>query len=82
MKRLILIIVLLILFAVNNFLHFWEYRKICEFRETFKLQSEMEVKRTSLMVIYQEVLQNVVREVDALKNNSTRPNFGLPNEEE
>ncbi len=47
--------------------HVWEYRKIREFARTFQAQSEIELKRTALMVIYQQILRNTVREINELK---------------
>jgi len=70
MKRLFFILLTVGVIASVAF-HVWEYRKIREFTQTFQIQSEIEVKRTALMVIYQQVLQNTVRELDTLKQEKT-----------
>ena len=60
-------------------LHLWEVRKINEFSKTFETLSEIELKRTSLMVLQQQVLQNVVREVENNKiQKLEKPDFKLP----
>ena len=64
-----LILFLLIGLITSGFFHYWEFKRIREFSATFQTQSEIETKRTSLLVIYQEVLRNVVRELDELKQN-------------
>ena len=65
MKKKIVIVSGIIAFFVSIIaLHIWEVRKINEFSKTFETLSEIELKRTSLMVLQQQVLQNVVREVE------------------
>ncbi len=59
--------VLGLVIAVSGFLHYWEFRKISEFTDTFQIQSEIEVKRTALMLIQQKVIQNTVAELNQLK---------------
>ena len=49
-------------------LHYREYRKSQEISDILRIQAEIEFKRTSLMVVYQEVLQSVVKELDAMKH--------------
>ncbi|MBE6374684.1 MAG: hypothetical protein E7055_21800 [Lentisphaerae bacterium] len=66
MKRIIPILLLLLLIA-SMALHFWEIRKIRNFSEIFAVQAAIEVKRTSLMVVYQEVLKNMAKEVEELR---------------
>ena len=66
MKRIIPILLLLLLIA-SMALHFWEVRKIRNFSEIFAVQAAIEVKRTSLMVVYQEVLKNMAKEVEELR---------------
>ena len=70
MKRLMNILLFLLLTS-SLALHFWEYRKIEEYSRTFALQSQIEVKRTALMVIYQEVLKNMAKELDSLRERKT-----------
>ena len=67
MKKHFLYLVIFSALAASAGFHYWEYRKIQEFSNTFHLQSEIEVKRIALMVLYQEILQNVTREVDHLR---------------
>lgn len=67
-----LILFLLIGLITSGFFHYWEFKRIREFSATFQTQSEIETKRTSLLVIYQEVLRNVVRELDELKQNGKK----------
>ena len=69
MKRIIPILFFLLLVASMIF-HFWEIRKIREFSETFAVQAAIEVKRTSLMVVYQEVLKNMAKEVEELRKRN------------
>lgn len=66
MKRIIPILLLLLLIA-SMALHFWEVRKIRNFSEIFAVQAAIEVKRTSLMVVYQEVLKNMAKEIEELR---------------
>lgn len=66
MKRIIPILLLLLL-IVSMALHFWEIRKIRNFSEIFAVQAAIEVKRTSLMVVYQEVLKNMAKEIEELR---------------
>ncbi len=66
MKRIIPILLLLLLIA-SMALHFWEIRKIRNFSEIFAVQATIEVKRTSLMVVYQEVLKNMAKEIEELR---------------
>lgn len=71
MRRLIFPILITLGFIIGGLLHYREYRKSREFAETFRIQSEIEFKRTSLLVIQQQLLQNIVRELDALKQGRT-----------
>lgn len=66
MKRIMPILLLLLLIA-SMALHFWEIRKIRNFSEIFAVQAAIEVKRTSLMVVYQEVLKNMAKEIEELR---------------
>ena len=66
MKRILSAMIFLLLIASMG-LHFWEICKIREFSETFAVQAAIEVKRTSLMVVYQEVLKNMAKEVEELR---------------
>ena len=66
MNRLILVLMAFLL-AGSLALHVWEYRKIREHAETLALQAEIEVKRTALLVLHQEVLQNMAKELDVLR---------------
>ena len=66
MKQRIAFALIIIAFAMSGALHYREYRKSQEFSDTFRIQAEIEFKRTSLMVVYQEVLQSVVKELNAL----------------
>ncbi len=68
MKQRIAFALIIIAFAMSGALHCWEYRKIREFSDTFRIQAEIEFKRTSLMVVYQEVLQSMAKELDAMKH--------------
>ena len=69
MKRILSAMIFLLLVASMIF-HFWEIRKIREFSETFAVQAAIEVKRTSLMVVYQEVLKNMAKEVEELRKRN------------
>jgi hypothetical protein len=66
MKRILSAMIFLLLIASMG-LHFWEIRKIREFSETFTVQAAIEVKRTSLMVVYQEVLKNMAKDIEELR---------------
>lgn len=66
MKRILSAMIFLLLIASMG-LHFWEIRKIREFSKTFAVQAAIEVKRTSLMVVYQEVLKNMAKEIEELR---------------
>ncbi len=66
MKRILSAMIFLLLVASMIF-HFWEIRKIREFSETFAVQAAIEVKRTSLMVVYQEVLKNMAKDIEELR---------------
>lgn len=66
MKRILSAMIFLLLVASMIF-HFWEIRKIREFSKTFAVQAAIEVKRTSLMVVYQEVLKNMAKEIEELR---------------
>ena len=68
MKQRIAFALIIIAFAMSGALHYREYRKSQEFSDTFRIQAEIEFKRTSLMIVYQEVLQSVVKELDAMKH--------------
>ena len=69
MKRILSAMIFLLLIASMG-LHFWEIRKIREFSKTFAVQAAIEVKRTSLMVVYQEVLKNMAKEVEELRKRN------------
>lgn len=69
MKRILSAMIFLLLIASMG-LHFLEIRKIREFSETFAVQAAIEVKRTSLMVVYQEVLKNMAKEVEELRKRN------------
>lgn len=71
-KQNISILFLLIGVIASGILHCWEFKKIREFSAIFQTQSEIEMKRLSLLVIYQEVLRNVVRELDELKQTERK----------
>ena len=78
-KKLIIIAVIIAAFASSIALHIWEIKKINEFSDTFETLSQIELKRTSLMVLQQQVLQNVVREVEnGKKQEQEKPDFQLP----
>ena len=78
-KKLIIIAVIIAAFASSISLHIWEIKKINEFSKTFETLSQIELKRTSLMVLQQQVLQNVVREVEnEKKQDLAKPDFNLP----
>ena len=66
MKRILSAMIFLLLIASMG-LHFWEIRKIREFSKTFAVQAAIEVKRTSLMVVYQEVLKNMAKDIEELR---------------
>ena len=70
MNRLILVLMFLLLTG-SMFLHVWEYHKIREHAEALALQAEIEVKRTALLVLHQEVLQSVAKELDAMRESKT-----------
>ncbi len=72
MNRLILVLMAFLL-AGSLALHVWEYRKIREHDETLALQAEIEVKRTALLVLHQEVLQNMAKELDVLREQKIEP---------
>ena len=64
-------LLLFLLLAASMILHCWEYRKIQDFSKTFALQAQIETKRTALMVLYQEVLINLAKELDSLRKQKT-----------
>ena len=64
-------ILLFLLLAASMILHCWEYRKIQDFSKTFALQAQIETKRTALMVLYQEVLKNMAKELESLRERKT-----------
>ena len=68
MKKLIFPLLIALAFAASGTLHYREYRKSQEISDILRIQAEIEFKRTSLMVVYQEVLQSVVKELDAMKH--------------
>ena len=70
MNRLILVLMAFLL-AGSLALHVWEYRIIREHAEALALQAEIEVKRTALLVLHQEVLQSVAKELDAMRESKT-----------
>ena len=70
MKR-IMNLLLFLLLTGSLALHCWEYRKIDEYSQTFALQAQIETKRTALMVLYQEVLINMAKELDSLREQKT-----------
>ena len=59
MKQRIAFALIIIAFAMSGTLHYREYRKSQEISDTFRIQAEIEFKRTSLMVIYQEVAEDL-----------------------
>ena len=78
-KKIVIIAVSIAAFASSISLHIWEIKKINEFSKTFETLSLIELKRTSLMVLQQQVLQNVVREVESSKKQGLeKPDFKLP----
>ena len=78
-KKIVIISVIIAAFASSIMLHIWEIKKINEFSDTFETLSQIELKRTSLMVLQQQVLQNVVREVEnGKKQGLEKPDFQLP----
>jgi len=79
-RKNIWIIILMLTLCVSFVLHGWAIRKINEFSNIFETQAQIELKRTALMVIYQDVLQNLVREVDVLKQERDEKlnDFELP----
>ena len=78
-KKIFIIAVIIAAFASSISLHIWEIKKINEFSDTFETLSQIELKRTSLMVLQQQVLQNVVREVESSKKQGLeKPDFKLP----
>ena len=78
-KKVIIIAVIIAAFASSISLHIWEIKKINEFSNTFETLSQIELKRASLMVLQQQVLQNVVREVEnSKKQGLEKPDFQLP----
>ena len=68
MKQRIAFALIIIAFAMSGALHYREYRKSQEISDILRIQAEIEFKRTSLMVVYQEVLQSVVKELDTMKH--------------
>ena len=64
-------LLLFLLLTGSLALHCWEYRKIAEYSQTFALQAQIETKRTALMVLYQEVLINLAKELDSLREQKT-----------
>ena len=64
MKQRIAFALIIIAFAMSGALHYREYRKSQEISDILRIQAEIEFKRTSLMVVYQEVLQSVVKELE------------------
>ena len=68
MKQRIAFALILIVFAMSGVLHYREYRKSQEISDILRIQTEIEFKRSSLMVVYQEVLQSVVKELGAMKH--------------
>lgn len=59
--------ILAIFLTASGILHIWEYRKIREFSDNFAVQSQIELKRTALMVLYQEIIQNMAKQIDILR---------------
>lgn len=85
MKKIICHILIILILVCTIIMQVLNQRRIHEVSVILGIQSEVEVKQTGLMVIYQEVLQNLVREVDELKkipeNQDGGPgklDFGLP----
>ncbi|MBN2640919.1 MAG: hypothetical protein JXR78_04660 [Victivallales bacterium] len=70
MKRALFIIMLSSTIIASGLMHIWEYKKIREFSATLQIQSEIEFKRTALLVIHQQVLHNAIRELDELRRKS------------
>ena len=73
MKTRLMNILLFLMLCIGMCLHVWEWRRIREFSETFALQSQIEAKRTALMVVYQEVLKNMAKELDSLRERKEEP---------
>ena len=73
MKTRLMNILLFLMLCIVMCLHVWEWRRIREFSETFALQSQIEAKRTALMVVYQEVLKNMAKELDSLRERKEEP---------
>ena len=67
MKQRIAFALIIIAFAMSGALHYREYRKSQEISDILRIQAEIEFKRTSLMVVYQEVLQSVGVEPQLVK---------------
>ena len=77
MRNRLISLLLVLLLTASAACHLWTYRKIREFSETFAVQGEIETKRTALMILYQEVLQNVVRQLDILRSREKSPTLEL-----
>ena len=67
MKTRLMNILLFLMLCIGMCLHVWEWSRIREFSETFALQSQIEAKRTALMVVYQEVLKNMAKDIEELR---------------
>ena len=72
MKQRIAFALILIVFAMSGALHYREYRKSQEISDILRIQAEIEFKRTSLMVVYQEVLQSHETDADFYCRNQRR----------
>ena len=55
MKQRIAFALIVIVFTMSGALHYREYRKSQEISDILRIQAEIEFKRTSLMVVYQDV---------------------------
>ena len=78
-KKIIFIVITAFDVICSIALHIWEVRKINEFSQTFDTISQIELKRTSLLVLQQQVLQNVVGKMEhEQKQNMKMPDFKLP----
>ena len=78
-KKMIFIAITVSAVICSIALHIWEIRKINEFSKTFDTISQIELKRTSLLVLQQQVLQNVVGKMEhGQKQNMKMPDFKLP----
>ena len=69
MRRKMTGILLILLFLLSGAGHLCAMRKIAEISATLRTQAEIETRRTALMVLYQEVLRSVVKQLDKLSKD-------------